>query len=332
MQFKDITTWTISADHKARPKNPYEKPMFTGSAYEGVSNWTVFEQFATQHTYACSPTLVAGDYPAEDVELVWQIRYFHPHIGNFYDWQSCSLEYAKSSNSSMEETRQYLQLKQPRMKNENKQPEWVNITPDNLPPHLQVCEWLHPEYGVIIGNIVKYGGKLESEQSLWIFPVGGCEADIVLSEFAHFRKVIQQPASSPESKEVESDKSIYDYWMEKYPNGSNIHSQFKIFKTGFRGGKKSTESKILHFINSLEGLNGQSVQWYEGYFAFKKDLFNLLGATEKTEAPITSPIEVIKKRLEELDDMQSCEADIWELDKIKYAINELNHILKLLQA
>jgi hypothetical protein len=67
--------------------------------------------------------------------------------------------------------------------------EWLPIDLENLPSHQLICEWKHPEYGIVIGNIVKYGGRLESEQSLWIFPVGGLDADIALSEFTHYRKI-----------------------------------------------------------------------------------------------------------------------------------------------
>lgn len=165
------------------------------------------------------------------------------------------------------------------MKNENKQPEWVNITPDNLPPHLQVCEWLHPEYGGIIGNIVKYGGKLESEQSLWIFPVGGCEADIALSEFTHFRKVIQQTPSSPESKEVES--------VEK------------------------AAKEHAYVIDKLD-----ISSW-----DIAKDSF-IKGYTYASQSK-TSPIEVIKKRLEFLE--------ICTGSDIASRISECNDLLKLIQ-
>lgn len=70
----EIKTWVISPDHKARPKNPYA-PMVATCDDDNVcdeypnSYYTDFETFATQHIYHCSPSLVAGEYPAEMVKL-----------------------------------------------------------------------------------------------------------------------------------------------------------------------------------------------------------------------------------------------------------------------
>ena len=73
---------------------------------------------------------------------------------------------------------------------------WIEISENNLPSDLLICEWLHPEYGIIKGNLIWDGGKLESEKSWWIFPVGGADADIALSEFTHYRKPAKK-AQSP---------------------------------------------------------------------------------------------------------------------------------------
>lgn len=123
MNLQDITTWTVSADHKASPKNENPKPQekdFYLRKDEGASwgdflykEWNAFEQECKQHTYACSPTLVAGDYPAE--------MFDSPKYQGLYGTLWCDIEkdtYDRfllhgKSGYQMTETRQYLQLKQP---------------------------------------------------------------------------------------------------------------------------------------------------------------------------------------------------------------------------
>jgi len=83
MNFTDIKTWVVSADHKARPKNPNRKP--TESHYyqrkeEGISwgdylykDWQKIEQECKDHTYSVDETLALGEYPAEIFgDVVWQ--------------------------------------------------------------------------------------------------------------------------------------------------------------------------------------------------------------------------------------------------------------------
>lgn len=115
MEFKDITTWTVTPDHKARPKNPYSQQWFDFNKQREdlKSSYSKFEAFAAQYTYHCSPSLVAGEYPAADVELVFQVRYWDTNKQAFYNWQTTTEAFVKSITNSMDETRQYLQLKQP---------------------------------------------------------------------------------------------------------------------------------------------------------------------------------------------------------------------------
>jgi len=108
MEFKDITTWTVT-DCKATPKNPYNnsKDCIIGESklienlHRSLTrqiNHNDFETLATQHTYPTS--LPPGEYIAEDVELVWQYEIMGI-------WQNNHGE-PKSENK-----RQFLQLKQP---------------------------------------------------------------------------------------------------------------------------------------------------------------------------------------------------------------------------
>jgi ParB family chromosome partitioning protein len=74
MEFKDIKTWVISPDHKARPKDMRTKEDISliigevelqlAKSRERIVKLK-FEQFAQQHKYHCSPSLVAGEYPAD---------------------------------------------------------------------------------------------------------------------------------------------------------------------------------------------------------------------------------------------------------------------------
>lgn len=109
MEFKEIKTWVISPDHKARPKNPYPLSESNGWPFNS------FEQQAKEHIYHCSPSLVAGEYPAEDVELVWQQCMAYDELLQPIEsgWQICSMEDAERDNKKGWSTRQYLQLKQP---------------------------------------------------------------------------------------------------------------------------------------------------------------------------------------------------------------------------
>lgn len=121
MNVQYVKVWTVSADHKARPKNIH--CMFINLGFAAPPRnpkYEAFETFATQHIYACSPTLLPGDYPAEDVELVWQSRL----RGFDSTWQNVLPEAYQRSNNDFKEysdycdnmdafARQYLQLKQP---------------------------------------------------------------------------------------------------------------------------------------------------------------------------------------------------------------------------
>jgi hypothetical protein len=81
-------------------------------------------------------------------------------------------------------------------------------------------EWKHPEYGIVIGNIVKYGGRLESEQSLWIFPVGGLDADIALSEFTHYRKI--KPTADGDGEKNTAEEILSPIWNGWRINGKSF--------------------------------------------------------------------------------------------------------------
>lgn len=114
MKFKDITTWTVTPDHKARPKNPFKKGTH-GLNESGIPILLDirFEQFADQHVYHCSPSLVAGEYPAADVELVWQYTFdgivWSNARGENYSKYLNFTEFAKSIPEF--KTREFLQLK-----------------------------------------------------------------------------------------------------------------------------------------------------------------------------------------------------------------------------
>lgn len=119
MQFKDITTWVVTTDHQARPKNIYAPTVSTCSddgVYDDYPNefYNDFETFATQHTYHCSPSLVAGEYPAADVELVWQqCMAYSEGKPSVTGWQQCCHADAMADQRNGWDVRQYLQLKQP---------------------------------------------------------------------------------------------------------------------------------------------------------------------------------------------------------------------------
>lgn len=114
MQFKDITTWTVTPDNMVRPKNPYEviKCNVLCIAIDDIDKSDDFEAFAKQHVYHCSPSLVAGEYPAEMFELVWQIQMDKKLNGG---WETIPTKDLSGYvfNGSKWVVRQYLQLKQP---------------------------------------------------------------------------------------------------------------------------------------------------------------------------------------------------------------------------
>lgn len=66
--------------------------------------------------------------------------------------------------------------------------EWLAIDKTTEPKQMLICEFEHPEYGIIEGYAVRYGGRLESEQSYWVCPSDGRSADIWLYEFTQYRK------------------------------------------------------------------------------------------------------------------------------------------------
>ena len=83
--------------------------------------------------------------------------------------------------------------------------EWMPIDLNNLPSELLICEWKHPEYGIITGNIITYSGERpDYKESKWIFPEGGDQADIWLNEFTHYRKFLSKAkVDRPEAKTAE---------------------------------------------------------------------------------------------------------------------------------
>lgn len=66
MNLQYVKTWTVTADHKARPKNPYDNWNEPDYRKESLVS---FETFATQHVYHTDETLKPGEYPAESVKL-----------------------------------------------------------------------------------------------------------------------------------------------------------------------------------------------------------------------------------------------------------------------
>jgi len=68
-------------------------------------------------------------------------------------------------------------------------PKWIEITESSLPSELLICEWKHPEYGIVEGNVVVYSPDRDNgfKESKWIYPSDG-SADIALDEFTHYRK------------------------------------------------------------------------------------------------------------------------------------------------
>lgn len=93
---------------------------------------------------------------------------------------------------------------------ETKVNDWIKIESNNLPSDLLICEWKHPKYGIIEGNMVWYGGRLLSEQSWWIFPTGGSEGDIALSEFTHYRKPVQKPKTDHSIEESPEEAKLFE--------------------------------------------------------------------------------------------------------------------------
>lgn len=124
MNLQDITAWTVTADHKARPKNPNRCTDGTyvscvnlpdGPNCDGCNDYIKFEQDIKEHTYACSETLLPGDYPAEMFELVWQLYWPDNSWINCANWyySHYNNDFKKFASDKALETRQYLQLKQP---------------------------------------------------------------------------------------------------------------------------------------------------------------------------------------------------------------------------
>jgi hypothetical protein len=74
MDISQVKTWYAAGNGKLVAVNPYEKPMLTGSAYEGVSNWSAFNQWANipVNQPSCDESL-KGEYGADRFgEPVWQ--------------------------------------------------------------------------------------------------------------------------------------------------------------------------------------------------------------------------------------------------------------------
>jgi hypothetical protein len=150
------------------------------------------------------------------------------------------------------------------MNKENKT-EWIPINPDesNLPNDLLICDWKHPEYGIIKGNLVRYGSRLESEQAWWIFPVGGSEADIALSEFTHYRKrlPVAHPSPLPESVEEFAERLAH-------ANFSHHDSPFINYKNGFIAGCQTQHSAEVEMLRTQNEQCIEIFKWLLGYYDF----------------------------------------------------------------
>lgn len=109
MNLEDIITWTVSTDHKAIPKNMYRKPTVTemSNDLKQSRDYFDFQTLVNKITLDCDEALLPGDYPAEDVKLIWQ--YFNPS----FDGVWIDLSYEPSQKYDGTAYRQYLQLKQP---------------------------------------------------------------------------------------------------------------------------------------------------------------------------------------------------------------------------
>lgn len=79
-QLSDVKTWTVTADHKARPKNPF---IYENDIVKDMIECERFEQFAQQNTFACDESLLPGDYPSEIFcEPIWQ--YLNESFGGIW--------------------------------------------------------------------------------------------------------------------------------------------------------------------------------------------------------------------------------------------------------
>lgn len=72
--------------------------------------------------------------------------------------------------------------------------EWMPIDENALPYHLLICQWRHPEYGIIEGSLIRSTPEIpSSHQAWWIMPSDGFSAEIWLGEFTAYRKFIKKP-------------------------------------------------------------------------------------------------------------------------------------------
>lgn len=69
---------------------------------------------------------------------------------------------------------------------------WISLEINNLPPENRIFEFLHPEYGIIKGSIVRYEGERPGyKESFWVYPEPDpvSQADIWIEEFTHYRRI-----------------------------------------------------------------------------------------------------------------------------------------------
>lgn len=83
---------------------------------------------------------------------------------------------------------------------------FIRIDFNNLPLDRLICEWMHPEYGIIKGNLVWTGGDNYGKGASWYiypYPDPVSQADISLSEFTHYRKIVKHMQESKGEKHEE---------------------------------------------------------------------------------------------------------------------------------
>lgn len=145
--------------------------------------------------------------------------------------------------------------------------EWIAIDETKLPSELLICEWQHPEYGIIRGSLVIYGPDRSTgfKETKWIFPDDeGRSADIALSEFTHWRRIkkhqstLQQP---PASSEVTAEEVLISCTpKDRYSNTDDILRAMHEYAAPFK-------SKVAEQEKEIENMR-EVFKWLMGYYDF----------------------------------------------------------------
>lgn len=195
MNLQDITTWTVTEDHKARPKNPFiieQRGDFTVVNVDNTIKYAEFETFATQHTYACSETLLPGDYPSEIFgEPKYQILNQTGENGIYIDCTKEAYEIWVGflPRKYLPLKPEYLQLKQP-MKNENKQPESKEV------------ETIEQAADEILDNHAQNYGSEDFYNMAWLCETPQAIKNVALTAMETYASQFKQPANNEAAVEV----------------------------------------------------------------------------------------------------------------------------------